>query len=497
VRWGTPPETLTVTRSQLEALGVRTSDSAFTVPTRGWRGQTVIIGRDTLYNVPRTAGPWDSAWFEDGVVREWLADRVAPVVIRARMAWAISILDTIPEDTSLEDTLVVDFSEAVAGCAVGSDPKRCLLGQGIGRPSNSWGGDAIFPDGSKLLRSVGSQWTILVPRTPSSIVPGDSLKATPKSSGGFLTDTVASPNVPGDRTPSVVVRGDPAPPSSGSMLDRDGDGRVDAVLLRYKVPTRAAVLPSFAFDWCDSSGAAATLRSDSSYRVDSLRWIAVLDRPGAFPATGCAASATSLSNGRQLTGTVYAFPVSDSAGAVLHPWARLKPSSSKDGLDTILVRPSEPLRDPTGSVLLEFRRGGATVPADSVDFRSATRGADGTWIVVVGGSYRPSPGDQVRLSTTGSVLDAAASRNRPHPDHPWVVLAGNFRVPYASAYRDTDKDGRIETAVFEFASAPLPGTRIRVSDPSGSRAWREYVVKASDSGRTWNSPSPTAPGDRM
>lgn len=476
VRWGTPPETLLVSRAELEALGVRTSDSAFTVPTRGWRGQTVILGTDTLHNVPRTTGPWDSAWFEGGVVREPLDDRVPPVVIRARMAWAGS-----SADTTLLDTLLVDFSEPVQGCAEGSDPARCLEARDLATGGNTPPREALFPLGSMLLRAEGSVWTILVPRTVSSIVPGDSLKALPGSRGGSLSDGTVARNVPGDATPLVVVRGDPAPPSAGSMLDRDGDGRVDAVVLHYRTPPRGEAFPSFEFDWCDADGQSVVLSSDSVVGHDSLRWIAVLDRPGSFPATGCASIAPV---GRQRSRTTYGFPLRDSAGAVLHPWARLDPSSALEGPDTLRVRPSEPLTDPIQSVLLEFRRGGVVVSPDSVRFLSATRGNDGIWTVVVEGTYRPVPGDEVRLSTSGSVLDASSSRNRPHPNHPWVVLSGGLRVPYAAAYRDEDKDGRIETAVFDFATPPLVGTRLRVADPAGTNSWREYVVGPSDSGRT-------------
>jgi hypothetical protein len=57
IQWGTPAETLTVTKAQLLAMGVKTSDSAFSVPTSPtWHGQTVVIDGDTVHNAPRTTG---------------------------------------------------------------------------------------------------------------------------------------------------------------------------------------------------------------------------------------------------------------------------------------------------------------------------------------------------------------------------------------------------------------------------------------------------------
>lgn len=474
VRWGSPAETLTVTKAQLIQMGVKTSDSTITVWTRGWNGQTIIIDGDTIRNAPRTKGPWDSAWFDGGYSREWLADQVPPVLIRARIKWGSDIYAT----GRIQDTLTVDFSEPVTGCAVGSDPAQCLTAQGV-NPGTKFG------EGSTILRAEGARWIVLVPRTATSLVPTDSLRATPSSQSGKLLDVVN--NIVGDRSPYREVLGDPAPPSRSLMMDRDGDGRVDAVLLQYAIKPSVAKLPPFEFEWGDSAGVSVKLVSDSAYMLEPTRWVAVLKTPGAFPATGYGPSGVRPNLGKQLSQSMsYVFPVRDSAGAVLKPKAELDASSAKDGVDTLVVWPSEPLRDPTASVLLEFRRNGATIPAADVKFLSATSSGDGSWKVLVGpnSTYRPSVGDSTRLSTSGSVLDTVSSANKPHPDHPWVALSGALRVPYASAYRDENKDGRIETAVFEFANPVIEGTRIRVFDPAGTDSYREFVIGASDVGKT-------------
>lgn len=474
IRWGSPAETLTVTKAQLIEMGVKTSDSTITVWTRGWKGQTIIIDGDTIRNAPRTKGPWDSAWFDGGYSREWLADQVPPVLIRARLKWGSDILFT----GNIQDTLTVDFSEPVVGCAVGSDPAQCLTAQGV-NPGTKFG------EGSTILRAEGARWIVLVPRTETSLVPGDSLRATPSTESGKLLDVVN--NGAGPLSPYREVLGDPAPPSRSLMMDRDGDGRVDAVLLQYAIKPSVAKLPRFEFEWGDSAGVSVTLVSDSSYMLEPTRWVAVLKTPGVFAATGYGPSGVRPNLGKQLSQSMtYVFPVRDSAGAVLKPKAQLGASAAKDGVDTLVVWPSEPLRDPTASVLLEFRRNGATIPAADVKFQSATPSGDGSWKVLVGpnSTYRPSVGDSVRLSTSGSVQDTVSSANKPHPDHPWVALSGALRVPYASAYRDENKDGRIETAVFEFASPVIEGTRIRVFDPAGTDSYREFVVGASDAGKT-------------
>ncbi|MEK7391966.1 MAG: hypothetical protein AAB214_05300 [Fibrobacterota bacterium] len=472
VKWGTLPETLLVTRAQLIALGVKSSDTSITVPTVNWKGKPLIIDGDTLYNAPRTVGPLDSAWFDNGLSREWLMDRVAPVVIHSRIKWGSD-----PFMSGLiSDTLSVDFSENVVGCAAGSDPTLCLNAQEV----NS---SLKFPTGSTILRAAGSRWTILVPRTPTSIKPQDSLQGTPAAKGGKLQDV--SVNVPGTKSPYAYVYGDPAPPRYGMMLDRNGDGRVDAVMLQYVATPIVAKLPPFTFEWADSSGTTVVLNADSAYSLDSTRWIAVLNSAGAFPATGYLPASQKMI-GKQISQSMtYPFPVRDSVGPVLKPRATLAANPDKEGYDTIVVWPSESLLDPTGSVLLEFRRNGIPVAPSTVSFKSAVRQADGSWKVVVGPTgYRPLAGDETRLSTSGSVKDTVKAANKPSPDHPWVTMSGNLRTPYASAYLDANKDGRIETATFDFASPVSVGTRIRVYDPAGTTAYREYMVAVTDTGKT-------------
>lgn len=475
IRWGTPAETMTVTQSQLVAMGVHSTDTAFTVATRDWVGKTVVIDGDTIPNAPRTVGPMDSAWFNTGLVRAWLRDRVPPVVIHARLHYGPS-----PKVGSVGfDTLNVDFSESVQGCAVGSDPGTCLSQKGAVS-------DSTFPRGSAILSSSGSRWVLLVPQ--GTITVGISkIRGTPFQNGGVLTDVLNNLTGPGANW--VTVLGDPPPPNHGWMLDRNGDGKVDAVLLHFLLPPPPQRLPVYTFEWGNASGSPTTLTASLTTRytdathTDSTWWMATLDAPGDYAATSYPAASQRMV-GLQNSNTPYRFWVSDSVGPVLKPPATLKPSRDTAGYDTVIVIPSETMRAPTGSVLVEFKRGSQTVGADAVAFFSATVQADGSWKVILApnGGYRPNPGDSVRLSTSGSARDTVGPGNIPDQRHPWVVLTGSLRMPYAAYYLDNSKDGRIDAVTLYFAVPPVVGSVIRVADPAGSDSTRTFVVAASDSG---------------
>lgn len=481
VKWGTPAETLTILKADLIAAGVKTSDSSFTMPTRGWVGQTIVIDGITVNNAPRTRGPSDSAYYIGTTLRSWLRDRVPPVVIYSYVSPDISNRDV----KGRMDTLQVYFSETAYGCGVGDNPAPCLsLRDRVTKAEFN------FPKGSYISAITdlpnGARWTVLLPQDVNPINPNTDIRGTPSSQGGLLVDIDKNPS----NNPSwIKIVMDVPPPNKGWMLDRNGDGRVDAVYLEYsplRRPLPGILLPSFTFEWGTLAGSPVILRSDSTFQVDSLHWMAILSLPGEFGATSYGPAA--LRNlGTQLTNSMFKFPVLDSVGPVLLPPAVLKPSAGSPGSDTLIVRPSEAMAAPSGNILLEFRRKGVAVPGADVGFVSATPRLDGSWLVVLAADsrYRPNPGDEVRLSTSGSARDLVGSGNVPHPAHPWQPLVGDLRGPYAAGYYDRSKDGRIETAVVEFAGPVPVGTIIRVSNPDGNKAdYREYLVVPADSNRT-------------
>jgi len=471
IEWGTPAETLTVTKAQLVAWGVRTSDSVIDVPVTTWHGQTVVIDGDTIHNASRTVGELDTAIFNGGVVGATLRDRVPPVLLYADLKYGPSV----QVGQQGYDTLDVDFSEVVSGCAAGTSASVCLS-----EKQTSSSGYA-FPAGSKILTTDngGAGWILLVPQ--GSVHVGDSARATPAVQSGMLADVSA--NNPGPASPWVYVLGDPPPPNHGWMMDLNGDGRVDHVLLSFLNPPTVAKLPNYQFEWGNAAGTAVTLTSDSAYPVDSTHWMAVLATPGDFGATGYPPAAVKMT-GLQPTNTPYRFWVSDSTGPVLKPPATLKPSPDSAGADTLIVTPSELLASPTNSVLLEFKRGSHVIPADSVVFLSAKPSANGTWTVILATNspYRPNPGDSTRLSTTGSVADSTLSRNVPSPNEPWVPLTGNLRVPYAAYYYDANVDGRVDSVSLSFAVPPVVGSVVRVADPAGSGTYKSFTIPAADAG---------------
>lgn len=486
VQWGTPAETLTVTKTQLIALGVKTSDSTITLATNGWHGKTVIIDGDTVYNAPRTVGPLDSAWFNGGVVSEYLRDSVPPVLIHARLKYGPSVQSV---DSTGYDTLDVDFSEVVGGCAVGSSPSACLSAKGVST------GAFTFPQKSVILSTTSvasttlggaagttaTRWIVLVPKGAISV--GDSIRSTPASANGLVHDLAA--NYSGAAA-WVYVNGDPMPPSHGWMLDLNGDGKVDAVLLHFLTKPTVSTLPTYQFEWGTATGVATTLTSDSAYQWDAagLYWIAVLGTKGEFGATGYPPASVRML-GLQKTSTAYKFWVSDSVGPVLKSPATLDASSDTVHGDTLIVIPSEPMASPTKSVLLEFKKGGHAIPADSVVFVSAVPLSDGTWRVILSATspYRPNPGDSVRLSTSGSARDTVGTGNVPSVNHPWVPLTGALRLPYLSYYSDLTSDGRVDAVTLDFAVAPVVGTIVKVYDPAGSGTYKQFTITAADSGK--------------
>jgi len=477
IRWGTPAETLTITKAMLVAAGVKTSDSSFTLPFTGWTGQYVTVDGD-LVKAPRTVGPADTASFYNGTTKVRIRDGIAPVLIHARLLYDQRAV------TAKVDTLRLTFSEAIAGCPVGTAPSACL---DLKSPSAA---GILFPSGSKIIDVVGSVMRISVPADgPDAIVGGDSTRAKPSSTSGLVTDSTwdAVKNKVGDGAAWILIRADRRPPRMGWFIDANGDGRVEAVILEYAQSSTDTTLPNFSFEWADSLGRATTVRGASWTALDAqkLTWKVVLATPFPYGATGYPASST-RNLGTQTSQTTYSFPVRDSVGPVLLPGARLNPASGSNPADTVLVDASEALLDPTGKILLAFRHGTHEIPKDSVTIFSVTRLIGGGWKVVIDPSspWRPAPGDYVRLSISGSVHDTTRIGSMPSPLHAWVPLAGRPRAPYDASYLDLNADGKIDTWTAEFAVPPTVGTIIRVLDPAGSGQFREYTVLPADSART-------------
>lgn len=476
LRWGTPAETLTVTSAMLIAQGVKSSDSGFTLAISGWKGQNVTVGGDVI-RAPRTVGPADTASFYGGAVQVRIRDGIAPVLIHAQL-----IYDTRIGKISTVDTLRLTFSEDIAGCPAGTSPNSCI---DLKTPSAS---GLRFPDGSSVIGVKGDVMLIAIPSSGSNVVsPGDSLRALSASKNGLVTDSTwdKRANGPGDSASWIVIRADRRPPTQGWFIDENGDGRVDAAVIEYNKAPGNLSIPDLAFSWAGSSRKGATWEAMDAGK---LRWKVSFATPFDTVATGDALTSSRPAGVQvgDVTKTNYGFFVYDSVGAVLRPGAKLKPGTGKNPSDTVIVEASEPLKDPTGKILVAFRHGARQIPDDSVQIQSVQRIDALRWVVVIAPTspWRPSNGDSVRLSVTGSVRDTTRIGMAPHVKHAWVVLSGAARAPYDAAYLDRNGDGRIDTWTADFVVPPVVGSILKVLDPAGSGLYLLDTVKFADSGRT-------------
>lgn len=473
LRWGTPAETLTVTAAMLVAQGVKSSDSNFTISISGWTGQDIVVDGDAVH-APRTVGPADTASFYSGAVKVRIRDGIAPVLIHARLFY-----DRRANVTSTVDTLRLTFSEAIAGCPAGTDVNSCL---DLKVPSAT---NVKFPTGSTVISVVGDVMLVAVPSSGSNTIGvGDSLRALSSNRTGLVTDGTwdSRANKVGDSAAWVPVRADRRPPSHGWFIDENGDGRVEAVVLSYNRTFSDTSLPDFSFTWGGKS-----IKGGAWTSLDGTKLLWKVSLVGAFDygVTGDASS-SKVPAGTQTSLTTYGFFVYDSVGPVLLPGARLVPGAGKSPADTLYVQPSESVLDPTGKLLVAFRHGSHQIPDDSVRVQTLQRLADGRWMIVIdpNSPWRPSAGDSVRLSVTGSVHDTTRIGTIPHVKHAWVMLSGPARPPYDAVYLDNNGDGRIETWTADFVTPPVVGTILRVLDPAGSGSYREYTVTQADSAKT-------------
>jgi len=476
LRWGTPAETLTVTKAMLVAAGVRVTDGS------GAGDSLIAIALPSAFNVAkgatwiheRTAGPADTAYFNSGAVKVQIRDGIGPVASSAQLVFGQSF-----------DTLVVTLSEDVAGSKLGDSANAVFQ---IGK---------LFPWGSVVVGVEGNIVRIAIPSGTNPLAAGDSLRVKPKKSGGVATDKSLLANGAGDLNPWIPVKAGIRPPINGWYLDTNGDGRVETALLRF-VQNPRGVCSSYSFHWptLDSTRTPVTTvcRLDLNSK-DSLLW-RVSFVPFTYGATGSSV-ATTLALGQQNATandpTSYRFFMYDSVGPVLLDSAYLKDNANTASIpDTLRIVPSETVLaatvgNGTARLIVQFKRGNAIV-TDSLVKIQALNCPDVSHClltIAVSSSYRPAPGDSVRLSVKDSVFDATISRNAPGVNNPFQMIHGKPRPPYMSAYFDRDNDGRIDSVALAFTVAPAVGTVIEVGDPSGATSdVRRYTVTAADAGKT-------------
>lgn len=329
-------------------------------------------------------------------------DRVGPRIVSA------SVLENFKAAT-VPDTLRVEFSEPVVA------------------PVAGWPFAAVAPvspvlANGKAVTSTVWQWTI-GPGAAATVSAGQILH------GGLDTSLVDASGNPGagcgSDTATVRLLTRPVPLKSGAVLDLDGDGRADAVHLRYERGLRLSEMPdSVRVVWGSAASFPATgwtrMAGDSSVLVAAIlpQWAVSAD-PGAMAVAKKGVGAGLLADSAMLT---------DSVGPSLSA-AVLRFGSATD---TLILRGGEAVAAGAGIELLRKQ----TVLAQA---SSRSVAADGT-VRLVFASGALQDGDSVRYSSAWT----DASGNVAAPAAPWVGVMSGDRPPSAAWLRDTDGDGRAD-----------------------------------------------------
>ncbi|MEK7394161.1 MAG: fibro-slime domain-containing protein, partial [Fibrobacterota bacterium] len=364
-----------------------------------------------------TSGPLSRgvlAWDRRSELSFPIADRVAPVPLSAELRYGAAT-----------DSVLIPWSETVAA---GYESWQEMVRQKSS--GNGWIGAKPLA----VLRDMAKGRLILLYNSGDSTEPGpgDSLRFSPS---GALKDTLG--NAPGAIARAVVLRGTDRGPLQAVMLDSDGDGRADRVMLRFKSPL--TVTRKFAFRWAGGAGietrkvALEEAKSDSAGRILSFDLAPFPYGKTSCPIVDCLELGTMYSVWDLDTASL-SFPVLDRVPPVLLD-AELRFATTDAWPDTLHATFSEPVTGSVnpGSDWLSFGKPsvsmvGTRVPWTGLvgskvvgtDGLSATFLVDSSWHLAKGDSLRVSPATRgtVRdLSNVGSDSIAPWIRLRlgPHP----------------------------------------------------------------------------------
>jgi|GEM_PF-1180883 len=337
-------------------------------------------------------------------VRAAVRDRVGPRLVSA------SILENFKPAT-VPDTLRVEFSEPVRA------------------PVSGWPFAAVSPvspalANGKAISSTVWQWTI-GPGAATTVSAGQILRGGIDAS---LLDTSGNAAAGcGTDTATVQLRTRPVPLKSGAVVDRDGDGRADAIHLVYERGLRATELPdSVRVSW-GTVVASFPVSGWTRGVADSSRLEAVVLPQWAASAAGANPLATAIKGvGANLwTDSVV---LADSVGPSLSA-AVLRFGSDHD---TLLLRGNETVAAGAG---IELSRQQSIL---SQAISRETR-ADGTLRLVFPSGILQD-GDSLRFTSAWT----DASGNVAAPAAPWVAVLSGDRPPVDAWLRDSDGDGRAD-----------------------------------------------------
>ena len=362
----------------------------------------VVTYRPTI-PLPGTATPAESLlgrWSRDGGA--WmvfpLRDRIAPVVSSARLRWGdkIDTLRLLPSEplAVLPATSTIALFVAVRG-AIGALPLSASLDPATGE-------------------------VVLLYAGGTSSLPGDSVRFAMEG----VSDTLG--NRPGSSSRKVAIQGTDRPPRDAVMLDRDGDGRADRVVLRFA--TRPTKTSGYRFRWGVAGNAleervVGSLPTDSDSNGLVLGYDLAPFAAGATscPTPGCIDLGVMLSVDGSDTITTN-FGMRDGVAPVLAR-ARLRYASEEESLDTLLVEFSETVAVADASHWISWNSP-AGVPAErAVSAEVSTLSSDGrsgVLLVRVDSAFWPLSGDLARMAGSGSLVDGSGSA--PGAVSPWVPI---------------------------------------------------------------------------
>jgi fibro-slime domain-containing protein len=250
-----------------------------------------------------------------------------------------------------------------------------------------------------------------------------------------------------------------APPDSGRMLDRDGDGRADSLLVFLHRPWHDG--SQLRISWPDSVSPRAPARL---VPLDSHTLAVVFDPPFGTDATAADGTRGSFSGDGVLWTT---FPIRDGVPPV-PVQARVSWGDGVSTPDTLRVLLSEPSRlSSTGSAV---HLGAGTGTPDQADLRSIALSGDTLVLLWNPASVAscPRPGDSLGLLP--AVQDLLG--NSPPAFGKKVVVTGSVRPPRRAIYLDSDGDGRIDAVRVELVSpisGDLPEFDISLPGPQGTQ----------------------------
>jgi fibro-slime domain-containing protein len=239
-----------------------------------------------------------------------------------------------------------------------------------------------------------------------------------------------------------------AGPDSAKLLDRDGDGRADALVVHLQQPWAATNTVSAS--WPDAT--TTLVLGDPFLSGDSLT--------ATFPVAGAGLATTGTSAGTwswDASTTSRPFAVSERIAAV--PMRAVLSRGTVGAPDTLRARLSESVVSDSVTNVLQSLVAGAwnTVQPSSASLPGSTT----IEMVFAAGATSPSVGDSVRLSD--GVADLL--RNLPGTPRRAIVVEGATRPPLAGWLLDLDGDGAMDHARIRLPESVVP-------DQAGSFVFR-------------------------